>query len=178
MATEDIFEVDLSRMTEINFKNRSMATEDIFEVDLGHAAVLVADENGRAGNIFKARVYNPKLIGVVRIDRDCRRDIFELVVYESKSSFVFADSGFALPVKCGINQRELPCRRRFAGHDTELATMEMKILSLVGHLVKAGKSRTDIEVDVAEIAVLCGVKADCYSAAVAWTNFEIDIAHR
>src|ERR1039458_10681622 len=119
----------------------------MFEVDLGHAAVLVADENGRAGNIFKARVYNPKLIGVVRIDRDCRRDIFELVVYESKSSFVFADSGFARPVKCGINQRELPCRRRFAGHDTELATMEMKILSFVANFLKTGNYKASLTID-------------------------------
>src|ERR1035437_3932513 len=155
-----------------------MATENVFEVDLGHAAVLVADENGRAGNILEARVYNPKLIGIVRIDRDGRRNIFELVVYESKSSFVFADSGFALPVECGINQSELPCRRRFAGHDTELATMEMKILGLVAYLVKAGKSRADNEGDVGEKTFPRRNEADCFSAGVARDQFQIHISYR
>jgi hypothetical protein len=68
------------------------------------------------------------------------------------------------------------CRRGFAGHDAELAAVEMQILGLVANLVKAGKSRADIEVDVAEIGVLCGVEADRHCAAIARANFEVDVA--
>ena len=95
-----------------------------------------------------------------------------------RPGFVFADGGFALTVEGGVNESELPGRRRFAGHDAELAAVKMEILSFIANLVKTGKSRADIEVDVAEIGVLRGVKADRDRAAIAGTNLEIDVAHR
>ena len=159
-------------------KDRSMTADNVFEIHFGHAAVLVADENGGAGNVLEARVRYPKLIGIVRIDGDSCRYIFELVVYQSECRFVLADGGFALTVKGGIDESELPVRRRFTGHYAKLAAVKMKILGLVANLVNAGKSRANIEVDVAEIGVLSRMEADRHSAPIARPNFKIDVAHR
>src|SRR5664279_1967078 len=47
-------------------KDRHLTADDCFEIDLRHPAVLIADEDGGAADVLKARVLNPKLVGIMR----------------------------------------------------------------------------------------------------------------
>src|ERR1019366_5582581 len=46
-------------------KDRHLTADDCFEIDLRHPAVLIADEDCGAADVFKARVFYPKLVGIV-----------------------------------------------------------------------------------------------------------------
>src|SRR6202044_1651620 len=76
----------------------------------------------------------------------------------------------------GVDEGELPRGRGFAGHDTELAAVEVEVLGFVGNLLHSGESGTDGEVDVAEKGVLCGVEANGDGTGVTRLDFEVDVA--
>src|ERR1700689_718437 len=154
-----------------------VAAVDVLKIDFGHAAGIVADHNRGPGNVLEAAVFDPKLIGVVGIDRDCSGNIAKLDVDQSEAGFVFADGGLPLAVKGGIDERELPGGRRFARHDAELAAVEVGVFTLVGDFMHAGKSGADVEIDVAEKGVLCGVEANGDRAGVAGANLKVNVAH-
>ena len=153
-----------------------VATVNVLKIDFGHAAGIVADDNGGAGDVLEAAVFDPKLIGVVGIDRDRAGNVAELIVDQGEAGFVLADGGFPLAVKGGIDQRELPGWGRLACHDAELAAVEVEILGLVGDFMQAGESRADVEIDVAEKGVLCGVEANSDRAGVAGADLEVHVA--
>src|SRR5271156_748792 len=149
-----------------------VAAVDVLKIDFGHAAGIVADHNSGSGDVLEAAVFDPKLIGVVGIDRDCSGNVAELDVDESEAGFVFADGGFPLAVKGRIDERELPGGGRLARHDAELAAVEAEILGLVGDFMHSGKSGADVEIDVAEKGVLRGVEANGDRSAVAGANLK------
>ena len=71
-----------------------VAAEHVLEIDFRHAAGIIADYDGGAGDVLKAAVFDPKLIGIVGIDGDGSWDVAEFVVHQGKAGFVFADSRF------------------------------------------------------------------------------------
>ena len=71
---------------------------------------------------------------------------------------MLADGGLALPVEDGIDQRELPVRRRVLGQDAVAAAAEMQVLHFVADLGQRGEAGSDVEVHVAEEAVLRDVE--------------------
>ena len=153
-----------------------VAAVNVLKIDFGHAAGIVADHDRGPGDVLEAAVFNPKLIGVVGIDRDGSGNVAELIVDQGEAGFVFADGGFPLAVEGGIDERELPRRGRLARHDAELAAVEVEILGLVGDFMHACESGADVEVDVAEKRVLRGVEANGDRSGVAGADLEVDVA--
>src|ERR1019366_3344965 len=72
-------------------KDRHLAADDALEIDLGHPAILIADQDCRAADVLKARVFYPKLVGIMRVDRDGGGNIPELIVDQRQSGFILAD---------------------------------------------------------------------------------------
>ena len=97
---------------------------------------------------------------------------------QRQTGFVFADGCFTLAVKSGIDQCELPRRRRLAGHDAELPTVKVQILCLIGHLMQAGKPGANGKIDMAEKGMLGGMKANGRSPGIAGADGKINIADR
>jgi len=86
-----------------------VAAHHILKIYFRHAAGIVSDHDGRAGNVLETAVFNPKLIGVVGIDGNGSGHISKFIVNQGEAGFVFADGRFPLPVEGGVDQRELPC---------------------------------------------------------------------
>ena len=94
-----------------------MVAGNVLEVDLGAGIVFVADGDGRTADVLKARVLHPQFFVVVGVDVNSLGDVAEAVVVQREAGLVLADGGFALPFEGGIEQGELPARRRFDGDD-------------------------------------------------------------
>ena len=70
-----------------------VAADDVFEIDLGAGVVLVADGDGRAGDVFEAGVLDPELVGVAGIDGDGGGDVFDVGADDGETGFVLFDGG-------------------------------------------------------------------------------------
>src|SRR5580658_3720784 len=153
-----------------------MFAEHILKIDLCHAAGVIANDDRGAANVLEARVFDPQLIGVVGVDGYRGRQVAELIMDQGESSFVFADRGLPLAVKGGVDKRELPGGRGLARQDTVLATVEVKVLSLVRDLMHSREPRAYGKVYVAEKRVLGGVKTNGDRPGIARADLEVDVA--
>ena len=109
-------------------EERNVAADNVFHIDFVVRVVLVADDDGGAGNVFHASVFDPKFVGIVRVNRNGGRDILELRTNEGEAGFVFADGGFALAFEGGVNNGELPAGGGLARPDGVLAAEEVDVL--------------------------------------------------
>src|ERR1700759_142329 len=141
-----------------------------------HPAGIVSDQHRRAGDVVKTAVFDPELIGIVRINGNGGGHVAEFIVNQGEAGFVFPDGRFPLPVEAGVDQRELPCWRGFAGHDAKLPPMEVEVFRFVRHLMDTGESGTDGEVYVAEKGMLCGMKANSNGTGITRSDFKVNVA--
>ena len=126
----------------------------------------------------KARVLDPELFVVLRIDVDGLGHIAETVVVEGEAGLVLADGGLALAFEGGIEQGELPAGRGLDGDDAVVAAVEVEVFGFVADVLERGKSGLDMEVHVGEEAMLRGMEADGDGGGVPVAEVEINIAHR
>src|SRR5450432_23411 len=159
-------------------KDRHLTADDALEINLGHPAVFIADQDGRAADVFKARVFYPKLVGILRVDRDGGGNIPELIVDQRQSRFILPDRRLALAVESRVDQRELPGSRWLARQDAISAAVKMQILSLVPYIVESRQAGSNLEIHVGQIPVLGDVKTNSDGRGVVAADLEIDIAHR
>ena len=129
-------------------EGRHVAEHRVLESDFGERALLLADDDGGSGDVLEARVLNPELVGIARVDIDGRRHVAEGVADEGQAGLMFADGGFALALEGRIDQRELPGGRGLFREDAVAAAVEVQILGLVADLVERGQAGADVEVHV------------------------------
>ncbi len=159
-------------------EGRRLLADDILQVDLRLLAGLIADDEGRAGDVFHPAVAHPKQLGVAFVDRDGRRDGLELVADQRQPGLLGLDGRYALPLEGRIQEGELPTRRGPLGDDAVLAAEEVEVLGLVAGLADAGVATADLEVHVGQVAVLGIVGADAHGRGVAVEDADVDVAHR
>lgn len=71
---------------------------------------------------------------------------------------MLADRSFALAFEPAVQQSELPGGRGLLRQDAVTAAEEAQVFRLVGDLVQASQSRTDVEINMAQIVVLGAMK--------------------
>src|ERR1700721_4359447 len=91
-------------------EDRHSFAKNVICIDLGTCVVFVADGNSWAANLFKARIFDPDFLRVPWVNRDGSRNVAEVVPNERQPCFMLLDRIFALPIKSGVEQRELPAR--------------------------------------------------------------------
>ena len=140
--------------------------------------MLQTDNDGGAGDVLKARVLNPELVGITRVEIDGRRHVAEAVTDEGEAGFVFADGGFTLALESGIDQGELPCGRGLFGEDGVAAAIEVQVLAFIADLVERSQARANVEVHMSEKGVLGYMEADSHGSRIAVVDFEVDVGDR
>src|SRR5260370_42412679 len=90
---------------------------------------------------------------------------------------MFLDGRCPLAVEAGIEQSELPSRRRPACHDPVLAAVKVEVFPLIPDVVKGCHPGTDMEVHVCQEAVLSDVEANADRARIAVANLKVHVAH-
>src|SRR5882757_883507 len=154
-----------------------MAADDTFEIDLCSCVVFVADDDSRTADIFEARIFDPELFRVTRIDGDCGWNVFEVAAHECKSCLVLFDGGYTLAFEGGVEKRKLPSWRGFPRHDSVLAAIEMQVLRFIADVVQTGHAGANAEVHVSEVAMLGRMKADADSRGISTLDLDVDVAH-
>lgn len=91
---------------------------------------------------------------------------------------MLADRGIALALELGVDQRELPGRRGLFRHDAIAAAVEAQVLELVARVIDARQPGADVEVDVAQIAVLRDAETHRDRARIARADPEIHVGQR
>src|ERR1700719_629011 len=91
---------------------------------------------------------------------------------------MLANGGLRLSFKCGIDNGELPSRRRLAGPYSVLPAMKVQIDGYVSAIVNSRKGRAEIKIHVRQIAMLGISRAHAGGAGISVLNFYIDVAHR
>ena len=84
---------------------------------------------------------------------------------------------FALPVKAGIHQKELPDRRSPLGYDSVLAAENMDVESLVPDILHCRAGGSDVEIHMLQRTVLGDMKAYGDGRRISLLELKIDVAH-
>src|SRR5437764_11894411 len=104
-------------------EDRHVRADGIVESDFRRRVLLVADDDYCPRDVFEAAVLDPQLVGIARIDFDGGGEIAERVADQGQARHVFADRGVALTLEDGIDERELPERRRVVRQDSVAAAI-------------------------------------------------------
>ena len=145
--------------------------------DLRHRVLFIADDHGGARDILESRVLHPELIGIAPRDLDADGHIPERAADDGEAGHVLADGGFTLPIEDRIDDGEGPVGRGVLGEDAEAAAADVQVLHLVANLGQRGQAGSDLEVHVAEDAVLRDVEADGNGGWIAAADSEVDVGH-
>src|ERR1700738_4539116 len=152
--------------------------DNVLHVNLGPRVVLVTDDHGGPGKVLHAAVFHPKLLGVARVDGNCRGNVLELRANQSQACFVLTDRSLALTLEGAINHGELPSWSRFQGPDSVLAAEEMHILGDVAAVVNSSQAGTYVKVNVRQKAMLGIVGAHANGARISLLNVKINVTER
>src|ERR1035438_10894127 len=141
-------------------KHGHLMADDALQIDLRHPAAFIADQNSGPAYVLEPRVLHPKLVGIMRVDRDRGGHVAEIVVDQRQSRFVLPDGRLPLAVEGRIDHRELPGRRRLTRQDAIPAAVKMQILRLVTRVLDARQAGADPEIHVGQVPMLGDVKTD------------------
>ena len=152
--------------------------DDVDEVELGPGIVLVADDEGRAGNVLEPRIADEELLRAIGRDQDGGGDVLELAADDGHAGLLGLDGGDPLAGEGGVHQHERPAWGRLRGDDAEVAAKEADVLHLVADLLDARAALADPKIHVGEVAVLGDVEAHADGGGIARADLEVEIAHR
>ncbi len=159
-------------------EHRHVDADRVLGAELRRRVARAVVENGRGADVLEPDVLEPQLIGVARIDADPDRHVPERRAHHRQAGLVLADGRLALSLEDRIDERVGPERRRVGGEDAVTATEEAQVLADVADLDDPGEPGPDVEVDVAQHAVLRDVEADGDRRRVAVADLEVDVHHR
>src|ERR1700730_14661236 len=91
---------------------------------------------------------------------------------------MLANGGLGLSFKCGINDRELPARRRLAGPYSVLPAVKVQIDGDVSAVVNSRQGGAEKKIHVRQITMLGISRAHAGGAGIPVLNFYVDVAHR
>src|SRR5215469_9789919 len=138
----------------------------------------MAKHNRRPADLLKPRPHHPQLLGVPWIDRYRLRKLAKRVVNQRQSRFMLLDCCLALSLEARIDQRELPSRRRPLGHNPILPAVKVKVLALITNVLQGCQPRSDPEIHMGQITVLCRMKPYRDRGGIPFADLEILVAHR
>src|SRR4030088_500503 len=172
------FTVDRTSAIAKSCEHRRVASERIVESNLRIDIVLVRDHYGGLAYIFESKVLAPQRVAVTTVNVDSHRHIAHGDVDQRQPCLMFADRCALLALERRINDGELPGRRSLFGHDAIATAVEMQIVDHIAGLIDAGEGRTQLEIHIAEVAVLGDPKADAGRGRVPGSDLHVDVAHR
>ena len=102
----------------------------------------------------------------------------EIAADQRKTHVLGLDARDRLIFKNGVHQEELPVRAGARGNDAVLAAGDAQVGGLVADVFQRGQRRAQLEVHVAQIAVLGDMETHADRTGVALADFKIYVAHR
>src|SRR5437773_12570772 len=77
-------------------ENWHVLAEDVLQVDFGSCVFLVADDDGRAGDVLKTSVFHPEFLSAIFADCNRGWNILELGANDREPALLGLDGCFAL----------------------------------------------------------------------------------
>ena len=112
------------------------------------------------------------------IDLDPNGGVADSEVDQRQEDLMLADRRLSLTGEFGVDQRKLPRGGGLLGDNAVAPAEEAQIVGLVACLVDAGEARIDVEIDVAQIAVLRDAGAHGYRPAIPSPDTKVDVRQR
>ena len=130
------------------------------------------------GDVLKAQVAAVNLIGLAFGNLDGHGHVAEVAANQRKPNVLCLDTGDGLIFKNGVQQQELPVRAGARRDNAVLAAGDTQVGGLIADVLQRGQSRAQLEVQVAQIAVLRDMETHAHGAGVAHTHLKVYVAHR
>ena len=157
---------------------RDLRAGGVFQRDLMLEVPGIAELDAGPGNVIEPQIAAVNLVGLAFGDFNGHGHVAEVAADQGEPDILRADTGDGLVLQDGVHQQELPVRACARGEDAVLAAGDVHIAGLVADVFHRRQRRADLEVHVTQIAVLCDMETDADGTGVAFTDLEVDVAHR